>query len=402
MLKMKRNFDMFPLKRNKKIKNVSVIILTQNSEEYLAILLSFLTNFFSEIIVGVDKKSTRETFLVAEKYTPKLFWIENPAGFVENTIEQLVSHCSNDWVLRLDDDELISTQLINFIAKYLPTISVDAVGIHRKWCRLNLASSSLEYSPNPIYGFDWQWRLFRKSKVSFNTNIHTPGIIFHTETKAPLDAFIMHLDWVYRDYKYRKEKVDRYESASRGMGHTEYYLYEQDSASEAFFTPLYLSDFEDITHRLIPFQQKTNSLTTSFFSADLNNLNVSLVSKIDKLSMTPSEHLRIPIILTNHSANAFSSATPYQVNISYHWKSAESGDYIVFDGLRTHLQHPLHPGETMEQLVDISAPDRSGLYNLEITLVKENEYWFEHKNPVIPLIIPSEVTFPATLKDKIS
>jgi hypothetical protein len=385
----------------KKINNVSVIILTQHSEEYLAILLIFLTKFFSEIIVGVDKKSTEDTFRIAGKYTTKAFWVENPAGIVENAIEQLASHSSNDWILRLDDDELISTQLIDFIVKYLQSLSVDAIGIHRKWCRVNLTSSSLEYSINPIYGFDWQWRLFRKSKVAFNPNIHTPGIRFRTETKTPLDAFIMHLDWVYRDYQYRQEKVARYESICKGTGHSEFYLYEQDPASEAFFTPLYLSDFEDVTRRLIPFQQKTNLLTTSFFTPDLNNLNVSLVSKISMLSVTPAEQLRIPIILINCSENAYSSSHPYMVNLSYHWKRAGNGDYIVFEGVRTKLLHPIHPGESMEQFVDVIAPDKPGSYNLEISLVKENAYWFEHKNPKIPLIIPGEVAFPITVENEI-
>lgn len=241
----------------KKINTVSVIILTQNSEEYLAILLEFLRTYFSEIIVGVDRKSTQHTFDVAKKYTKKVFWIENQAGIVEDTIEQLVSHCSHDWVLRLDDDELISIQLIAFIRNYLPKLSVDAVGIHRKWCRVNLSTSQLEYSTNPVYSFDWQWRLFRKDKVSFNTNVHTPGISFCSETKAPLDGFIMHFDWVYRDFNYRQKKVARYESICQGSGHSDYYLYELNPSHNALFSTLFRPDCEAVIQSLIPFQKKS-------------------------------------------------------------------------------------------------------------------------------------------------
>jgi glycosyltransferase involved in cell wall biosynthesis len=252
--------------RRNKIDHVSVIILTMNSEEYLPILLEFLADHFSEVIVGVDRKSSEKTFDLARRFTDKAFWIDNPGGIVEHTIEQLVSRCSNDWVLRLDDDELVSLGLVDFLEKHLSTLSVDAVGIHRKWCRVNLKSSCLEYSTNPLYGYDWQWRLFRKASVGFNKNVHTPGISFNTETKAPLDGFIVHLDWVYRDFGYRRDKVARYESISEGLGHSAYYLYELDTAHESFFAPLFVTDFDKATRRLIPFQLRSNAKSTAFLS----------------------------------------------------------------------------------------------------------------------------------------
>jgi hypothetical protein len=119
----------------------------------------------------------------------------------------------SDWVLRLDDDELVSVGLIYFLEKHLTTISVDAVGIHRKWCQVNMGSSCLEYSTNPYYGYDWQWRLFRKATVGFNTNSHTPRIRFESETK-PLEGFIVHLDRVYRDFGYQRDRLARYKSIS--------------------------------------------------------------------------------------------------------------------------------------------------------------------------------------------
>lgn len=252
----------------KKIDHVSVVILTQNSEGHLPLLLEFVSRHFAEIVIGVDRKSTEQTFTAARRFTEKVFWIDNPGGIVEETIERLVSRCSNDWVLRLDDDELVSLGLVRFIERILPTLDVDAVGIHRKWCRVNLDKGALEYSTNPHYGYDWQWRLFRKSTVGFNTRVHTPGIAFRTETRAPLDGFIAHLDWVYRDYGYRRDKVARYESISMGMGHAAYYLYEDDPAYKSFFAPLFTDDFEDVVRHLIPFQRKSDAATTHTLSQD--------------------------------------------------------------------------------------------------------------------------------------
>lgn len=249
------------LRRRKKIDQVSVIILTQNSEERLPLLLERLDGIFSDIIVGVDRKSRSLTFDIACNHSEKVFWIDNPGGIVEETIERLVEHCEAEWVLRIDDDEVISEGVAGFIERYLPTLQVDAVGMHRKWCRVNLMASCLEYSTCPIYGYDWQWRLFRKSGVEFTTRVHTPGIRFLTETRAPLDAFIAHLDWVYHDFGYRCEKVARYESFGEGLGHQAWYLYELDPSQRSSFTPLFLKEFDELALRLGPFQQRTDSLS---------------------------------------------------------------------------------------------------------------------------------------------
>ncbi|MFP8777323.1 glycosyltransferase [Hydrogenophaga sp. RWCD_12] len=244
--------------KRKLIENVSVIVLTQDSETRLPLLLESLAGYFSEIVVGVDTKSSDGTLAAARKLAGKVVSIDNPAGTVEATIEQLASICSNEWVLRLDDDELISHGLLRFIEQHLEFLSVEAIGIHRKWCRVNLAGAHLEYSTNPLYGYDWQWRLFRKFSVGYCKDFHTPGICFRTETKAPLDGFIVHLDWIYRDFGYRKSKVARYEAISAGKGHGAYYLYELDSMHRSCFAPLFLSEFDEVARRLLPIQEKSD------------------------------------------------------------------------------------------------------------------------------------------------
>lgn len=269
------------LRRRKKIGQVSVIVLTQHSEERLPLLLEQLSDIFSDIIVGVDRKSSPKTFDIAASYSKKVFWIDNPGGIVEATIERLVKHCEAEWVLRIDDDEMISEGVSTFIEHYLPTLRVDAVGLHRKWCRVNLTASRMEYSTNPLYGYDWQWRLFRKSGVEFTTRVHTPGIRFQTETRAPLDAFIAHLDWVYHDFGYRSKKVARYESFGEELGHRGWYLYELDPSYQSLFTPLYLKKFDEIAARLIPVQQRTDMLSES------------ILNRIDWRNTYPAESLRL-------------------------------------------------------------------------------------------------------------
>lgn len=234
----------------RKNRNVSVIIPTLNPGPYFGILVDFLKPYFREIIIGVDSKSDKEAFKYANSLNCRTEWVSNDDGaFVEAMLEMFIPLCSNDWVLRLDDDELISLGLVDFCNKILPGLDVDAVGIHRKWCRLG-SETLFEYSIYPSYHFDWQWRLFRKDKTGSRPEMHTPGIVFPSETKAPLDSFIVHLDWVYHSYDERRNKVESYQKLNADLGFEDYYLYEDIPDADSYFTPVWEKDFDKWTSRI--------------------------------------------------------------------------------------------------------------------------------------------------------
>ncbi len=235
-----------------KIKNVSVIVPTLNSEKYIGRLIETLIINFSDIIIGVDTKSSDDTLKIVKKYPVKLIYIENKSEHVENGMIKILSEqCSNKWILRLDDDELISNQLIEFIGNGLNLLNVSCVGFHRKWCRINQAQ--LEWMALPDYSYDWQWRLFRKDQVNFVHDIHTPGYFFDTSKCAPIEACIFHLDWIYHTYQERNEKINRYESIKIGGGESvrHYYLYEDIDNFNYYFIPVWESSIPDILKEVI-------------------------------------------------------------------------------------------------------------------------------------------------------
>ncbi len=239
-----------------KINNVSVIVPTLNSEKYIRRLIEILLINFSDIIIGVDTKSSDDTLKIVKEYPVKLIHIDNKSGYAENgVIKILAEQCSNKWILRLDDDELISNQLIEFIGNSLKTLNVSCVGFHRKWCRIN--QSQLEWMALPDYSYDWQWRLFKKDQVNFINDIHTPGYFFDTSKCAPIEACIFHLDWIYHTYQERKEKINRYESIKLGGGESvrHYYLYEDIENFSYYFIPVWESSIPNILKTFI----KTNA-----------------------------------------------------------------------------------------------------------------------------------------------
>ena len=60
--------------------------------------------------------------------------------------------------------------------------------------------------------------------------------------------------------------------------------------------------------------------------------------------------------------------------VAYHWLD-ERGNPIVWDGLRTPLEHPVEPGGTLRQTIALRAPIPPGRYRLSVDLVEEHRFW---------------------------
>ncbi len=95
--------------------------------------------------------------------------------------------------------------------------------------------------------------------------------------------------------------------------------------------------------------------------------------------MAAGQRVFTDIAFTNISSRAWPSKPNQKglnaVNLSYHWLD-EKGSPVVFEGLRTPLPHDLGPGDSVRVQAAIQAPDRSGRYTLEVTLVQEGVAWF--------------------------
>jgi len=99
--------------------------------------------------------------------------------------------------------------------------------------------------------------------------------------------------------------------------------------------------------------------------------------------------LKINIVVENQGPEKLLSLSPYPVHISYHWVDS-SGKYDLFDGIRTSITLPLKPLETRIFSVNVIAPEKRGTYKLLITLVQEQNFWFEQVLKNLPFSI--EVT----------
>jgi hypothetical protein len=114
-------------------------------------------------------------------------------------------------------------------------------------------------------------------------------------------------------------------------------------------------------------------------------------------SVRAGERLRIPVRVTNRGGAPWSvlglETGFYRVSVSYRWLD-EHGLRVIPEGLRTPLPEPVDPGASTRLTADANAPDRSGKYQLAVTLVQEDVAWFDDAGGAVA-VSPVVVTGPA-------
>ncbi len=81
----------------------------------------------------------------------------------------------------------------------------------------------------------------------------------------------------------------------------------------------------------------------------------------------------IPVEVTNRSEQVWSEEQ--SDHLSYHWRHLD-GKALVWDGDRTQLPGPLHPGQTVRVALRVRPPTRPGRYLLELAMVREHVCWY--------------------------
>lgn len=146
---------------------ISIFIICKNEERIIESCLKQASKLADEIII-VDSGSTDSTLEICKKYTDKIYhqdWL----GFGKQK-NLALEQCSNEWVLSLDSDEIISDELIAEIKSLnLPitgndhsvSLNPDGFLLARKFF---IGLDEIKFG-----GFypDYQLRLFRKSKGRF-------------------------------------------------------------------------------------------------------------------------------------------------------------------------------------------------------------------------------------------
>jgi len=139
---------------------LSICILALNEEKNIKACLQSIQNIADEIVVVIDDETTDQTADIAKNYTKNVIIKNHEDNFHKNkqyTLEQ----ATNNWILWLDGDEAIETELADEIRNILKDPQFPAYKIPRKNMMFGKWIAHTGWYP------DYQIRLFQKSKTHF-------------------------------------------------------------------------------------------------------------------------------------------------------------------------------------------------------------------------------------------
>lgn len=136
------------------------------------------------------------------------------AGVIEHVLDDAIATCPNGYILRVDDDERISLEMLGWLA-------TGAYREQEHWAfpRMNLWPDADHFITSHSLWPDYQTRLSVKAKSGGRTGVHD-GSPFGTGELAP--CAIEHHKFLVRSEAERREILARYEALGADRGHAQF------------------------------------------------------------------------------------------------------------------------------------------------------------------------------------
>ena len=378
----------------------------KDSAERLEHWLLRALEFADEVVLLVDDTSTDETIEIARAYGDTVHVYEH-APYIEWAMDWCLRRATGDWLLWLDDDELLPAGFRDAIEPvmadsrlthgYLPSRAVVRAGDGYEMLR-----------QFPWYP-DWRLRLIRNIGSIFRHTgrLHSPIEVHGDGVTLGADATaIYHFDLALRDRTEREAKVERY----RGHGAPsceEYYLYE-DYLDARSLVPLDVSavvreptpaaSAEGTRRRQRPSRPVGTKLTLDAMLGHLAGVApgaelfvAEYLGHSFPASIGANQGQTGEVTVRNASRVPWrsSGAEPGWVSLRYHWRHPEHG-LVLREGDFSLLPGAVAPGATVTVPVGVWTPYDAGRYTLEMDLRAEGLGWFS-EHGVAPLTVPVEI-----------
>jgi hypothetical protein len=248
------------LRPNTKLKNfgtkVTLVVPTINSARWLGHIIQFYHEIGVPVLFAVDSRSSDGTHALVTEKGAAYIEVAGDHRRVEALMPDIVARTNTDWILRLDDDELPTPAMLDFVDQAVQSSTAFAYGFPRAHFRFDKTRGELQYSQflpfGPFGDNDRQWRLFSRDGFRPDESLHTPGFVVGERQFAPPDAFIFHFNWVFRSLAERLEKLESYETQNfaKARSLTHYSLYETIPDSWHMFMPLSDKRYRNLAERI--------------------------------------------------------------------------------------------------------------------------------------------------------
>lgn len=183
---------------------ISAFVITCDKEpDVLAAVLKRAK--FADELVLVDKGRQTDVYAIAAEYGAK--YVKLPwTPTVEESRTAALEACAHEWIVRLDDDEILTEACAATFREFVISGHAEGLGIPIKNYILGLHDSSAYYWP------EWRTVLFNRVAVEFGPTVHSGVDVIGRCVQLNLDhpAHIIHLS--HPDVATWVEKTNRYTS----------------------------------------------------------------------------------------------------------------------------------------------------------------------------------------------
>jgi hypothetical protein len=365
-----------------------VCAITGDSASHLAGWIGRVRAFADEVVIGVDASSHDDTLEIAGALADKVLSFEHP-DTPDQVYDMILRQAQCDWILSLDDDELMSRSF----ERHLPTLLADRQVSHylvsRRWVVPSTNPGEQMWLRDCPWYPDSSFRLMRNLRSLFH---HPPAAHTHTEILghgrmlSDEEGCIYHLDLVWKSRVQREAKVTgRYGILSTATA-SEYYLYE-DTPGQLRTEPVPPGelDLSGPPHpSAAPRDPPASIITIAEMAAVADSMGetadifaAQFIHHITPAEMLPRRGYLAEIGVRNVSQGSWRCGGRLKghVLLSYHWLDA-AGGMVVWDGRRSYLPRTVWPGEEVTVLAGLWTPDAPGDYLLQWDLVAEGIEWF--------------------------
>ncbi len=173
--------------------NLSIGILTYNSEEHLSKVLESVDTLADEVII-LDSGSEDRTVEIAKSFGAKVYFRKFD-NFV-NQKNHLLSLCKGRWVLFLDDDEVLSKQLAESVKEAVSKDDMDGYYVN---VLTNYLGRWIKHAWYP----DWHLRLAKRDRCVW------VGAGVHESLKVEGKLGYLKGDLLHYSYKSLHEHVEK-------------------------------------------------------------------------------------------------------------------------------------------------------------------------------------------------
>jgi hypothetical protein len=384
---------------------LSICCVTANPSRAAAVLAG-LRQIADEIVVAVDVSGGERDLTPLGAIADSLFEVEIDT-FLESAMAWLHAQCSAEWILRIDDDEVVDAGLLEQLPELTQARDVVQYWIARRW---------LYRDPRHYLG-EWPWFPdFQGRLVRNDPQLWFPGLCHSSIALTPpvryLESGLYHLVLLQADRHERELKVQRYLGVDEALrvtavdSHLEtYYLPER--SPDALTGAVDPRDHAAIDAALSrPGKEASPTTTTprarrvareelqarwaartfedSGYNATIRPIDVHR-------RLIADDHRPFRVHISNEGTEWWPGGNDRlpMIRVAYRWLTP-SGDVFEAEGHRTPLPHPLAPGESCMVTMNVTPPSSAGRYLLAPDLVHEHVRWFECKSTPVEMTVVAD------------